>query len=291
MFQSERLRVRIGGLPPGQGQCGVGLVNRARPCLSFPLMPALVEKEGMGAFVAGPNRASFFNTEQHYRVTRLHPAGSRSLRFYFDPRLVGEALGGIPEWSGDPQRPFTAASALVGHGPYLLHRLLERHLQEEGRPDSALVEEAAVRLLRLALRGHERAIPPVTSRATRAAHDQAVRSAERFMAMHQDEPIALADIGRAACLSPTHLCRVYRARTGITVHGFLLSQRLRRAIDLLINTADDTSLIAAQCGFSSRSHLSDALYRATGIRPKGARFGGSAREVRRILDALSREPA
>ncbi len=283
LFSSPRVEIRRGGITPAdRTRWGKEQYHASPPCVSFPMVPVLVEKEGMSPFIGAMNRASLFNQGQHFRVTRVASPTTSSFRLYFAPDLIAESLTGRSAWTGDSARPFAVGSTIIGHETYLEHRKLQAGLGTS--PDPMQIEEHALRILDMIFaRLSTPAAPPMGSPRTRRAHEDAVRAAEQCMSIRYAERLTLATIARSACVAPTHLCRIYRACTGITVHEYLTRHRLRRGVDLLLTTRMDTSEIAARCGFSSRSHFSDSLSRVTGARPGTIRK--DPRAIRTIMDA------
>jgi transcriptional regulator GlxA family with amidase domain len=59
------------------------------------------------------------------------------------------------------------------------------------------------------------------------------------------------DLVARAVMSPRNFARQFAARTGITPHQWLISQRLCRAQELLEHTAEPVDQIAAKCGLTS----------------------------------------
>ena len=93
--------------------------------------------------------------------------------------------------------------------------------------------------------------------------------------IHQNYPgdVSLADIARAANLSPYHLTRVFKKAAGISPHQYLLQVRVNSARSLLTAGAGDRSLaeIAAAVGFADQSHLTRHFKRMLGVTPKQVR--------------------
>jgi transcriptional regulator GlxA family with amidase domain len=83
-----------------------------------------------------------------------------------------------------------------------------------------------------------------------------------LMETHTDEPLALSDVARRAAISLRQMERLFHQRFGRGPQEFYLQLRLRRAQQLLTHTSAPVAAIAAQCGFSSASHLA-RFYRRT----------------------------
>jgi len=84
---------------------------------------------------------------------------------------------------------------------------------------------------------------------------------------------ALAD---AACLSPYHFARMFKASFGMSPHAWVMQRRLARARQLLADARLGLPQVAADAGYAHLSHLNAALCRA-GL--------GSAARYRRVAGA------
>ena len=83
------------------------------------------------------------------------------------------------------------------------------------------------------------------------------------------EPLKLEDVARAACFSPYHFHRIFRALMGETLATFVKRVRLERAATLLSHRRDATlTEIALACGFASSSDFSRSFRRHYGVAPR-----------------------
>ncbi|MCB9831229.1 MAG: AraC family transcriptional regulator [Planctomycetes bacterium] len=108
---------------------------------------------------------------------------------------------------------------------------------------------------------------------------------------HLGEPIRLEDVARAACFSPGHFHRIFRATIGETLAEFVTRLRLERALRLLAHDPRaNLTRIALACGFGSSSNFSRVFKQHHGVAP--SRFDlGSLRDRRRAeLQALIEAP-
>ena len=93
------------------------------------------------------------------------------------------------------------------------------------------------------------------------------------MHARQDERISLAEVARAACLSPYHFHRLFRATFRTTPHEYLTRERLERARHLLANEDLPVTEVSLRAGFEALGSFSTMFRR---------RFGVSPREFRRL---------
>ena len=85
------------------------------------------------------------------------------------------------------------------------------------------------------------------------------------------EPLTVADLARAAALSPAHFSRRFRDTFGVTPHGYLLTRRLERAATLLRNTDHSVARICAEVGLSSLGSFTSSFTRTYGHSPTAYR--------------------
>lgn len=98
------------------------------------------------------------------------------------------------------------------------------------------------------------------SRACRKALDYIYRH-------YAESDLALTAIARAAALSTSQLCRVFRAECGTTPMKYLTRVRVARACDLLRKTGQSIKEVAAAVGFSDPLHFSRVFRRSQGLSP------------------------
>jgi AraC-like DNA-binding protein len=104
--------------------------------------------------------------------------------------------------------------------------------------------------------------------ATWDGHAAAVHRARMFIARNLTEPVSLDDVARAAGLSRSHLCRVFRDLTGVPVHAFLNDLRLREAIWRLPDYERRLGELGVELGFHSASHFATAFRSRFGMPPR-----------------------
>jgi AraC-like DNA-binding protein len=85
------------------------------------------------------------------------------------------------------------------------------------------------------------------------------------------EPLVVADLARAAGLSPAHFSRSFRDAFGVTPHGYLLTRRLERAAALLRNTDHPVARVCAEVGLSSLGSFTTSFTRTYGSSPTAYR--------------------
>ncbi len=77
------------------------------------------------------------------------------------------------------------------------------------------------------------------------------------------EPLTVADLARAARLSPAHFSREFRRTFGESPHQYLLTRRLERAAALLRNTSGGGGRLVVELRGKGNRHPVGARLRAT----------------------------
>lgn len=142
-----------------------------------------------------------------------------------------------------------------------------------------LVADALLRYLVAAL-SVTRTVADV--RGTPAAHRQVVAMTEGFLQEHFREPLTVAEIAAAVGVSGSHLHRIYRAETGMTLVSRVHRLRLEAAAQRLRDTDQTVLAIAHAVGFASQSHLTRLFTRHFGCTPGRYRDASGERGVSSI---------
>ncbi|WBB89376.1 helix-turn-helix domain-containing protein [Verrucosispora sp. WMMC514] len=82
-----------------------------------------------------------------------------------------------------------------------------------------------------------------------------------------DQPLTVEDLARQANLSSRQLARQFRSVTGTTPLRWLLTQRIRRAQELLESTDDSIDTIASAAGMGTATTLRRHFHRTVGVPP------------------------
>ena len=92
-------------------------------------------------------------------------------------------------------------------------------------------------------------------------------------------PFTLTELAAAACVSPEHLCRVFRSALGHGPMETVRLARLDRALSLLLHTNYAVGEVASRCGFHSGIAFTQAFRTAFGMPPSGIRRRVSAGDI------------
>ncbi|HKV99153.1 MAG TPA: AraC family transcriptional regulator [Vicinamibacterales bacterium] len=225
----------------------------------FPYRGVYVRHLGNDDAVAESNQVVFFNAYEAYRVSHPVAGGDASLSVTVDEGQLREL----------------APRSLLGDGARLTFR--RQRLRIDARA------QALVAVLRHSLRHQiaepleaesltltlaQRALGPRTSHAPGASvgRQRLVDRAKLVLAGNLARRWTLAEIARHVRCSPVYLTQVFQQVEGLPLYRYQLRLRLARALDLLAQYDDLTSL-SLDLGFSSHSHFTAAFRAVYGRTP------------------------
>jgi transcriptional regulator GlxA family with amidase domain len=88
-----------------------------------------------------------------------------------------------------------------------------------------------------------------------------------FLAERIAGEVSLAELAALCRLSPSHFARSFRATFGLPPHRWLLTERVRRATELMRAREESLDQIALACGFVDQSHFSRVFRRVMHLTP------------------------
>lgn len=235
----------------------------------FPRTSTWIQHEGGRPFVADPSVATLYNAHQRYTRRPIAAVGDCCEFVVLAPEVLRPIVARLDPASADaPERLLKHTHAPISSTVYLRQRQVYRHVRTSPVPDALFVEETMVR-----------AVSHVLGGAYRTAHQ--VSDGQRDLVEHVREVIArrfttaltLSALSDAAGTSVFHLCRVFKAATGITLHQYVTQVRLRASLERLTDAQSDLSAIALDLGFSTHSHFTAAFRACYGMTPSSYRAG------------------
>jgi AraC-like DNA-binding protein len=271
VYESPLLRI-------GRWRCPVdhpSFVNSGpttEACFVFPREPVWIAHEHERPFVADANTVTYYNAGQCYERRRLSARGDRCEWFAPGEDLLRDALTGVDPRASVPEgRVFDFTHGPSDPASYLLQRTIVEHVAAEAAPDRLFVEESALQVF-ARVAGLARTCRPRSLRrpGTGTLIDP-VEAARSHIAAHFTERFSLGDLARLVGASVFHLSRVFRERTGFSLHAYRTELRLRAALERIEDPAADLLTVALDLGFSSHSHFTDAFRRRFGLTPSALR--------------------
>lgn len=227
--------------------------------LVFPYRGVYVRHLGQHQAVGEANQVLFFNAFEGYRISHPVPGGDASLTVVISEPILRELAppaflhdGATLSFRQQRLRVDARTQALVA----LLRHSLRQNIAEPLEAES------------LALTLAQRALGPRTTHAAGASvgRQRLVDRAKLVLASDVARRWTLAEIAAEMRCSPVYLTQVFQQVEGLPLYRYQLQLRLARALDLLVQYNDLTTL-SLDLGFSSHSHFSAAFRQAYGRSP------------------------
>jgi AraC-like DNA-binding protein len=178
------------------------------------------------------------------------------------PERTAPSLAYLSALHGDRER------ALTGRVCTLTKRC-EKALNPSGAEEDFLALGVSLLEYYEQIRAQAARLPAVRS-STRQELFRRLLIGREYIHSHGSDPISLANVARAACLSPFHFHRGFTRAFQQTPHSYLTQLRLARARDMI---ASGSSVLEAciAVGFSSPSAFSRLFRQRLGYAPSAAR--------------------
>jgi len=244
-----------------QGSCRP---QSAEECTSstqmvFPYRGVYVRHLGQDQAVAEANQVLFFNAAEGYRVSHPVPGGDASLTLVISEAMLRE-LAPPMFLRGSPALAFRHQRLRIDARTQALVALL-RHSLRQGIAEPLEAETVGLTLV-------QRALGRRTTHAAGASagRQRLVDRVKLVLASDLSRRWTLAAIAAEVRGSPVYLTQVFQQVEGLPLYRYQLRLRLARALDLLAQYDDLTSL-SLDLGFSSHSHFSAAFRQAYGRSP------------------------
>lgn len=283
LWESDLVRFGRFRAAPEESDFAVAGEIRSAPALVFPRTIVGIAQAGWEPFVSDPMNAVMYNLGQPYRRSSATGEEDRCEWFHFAPEVMSEILAEIdPTRADDPDSPFRSPRVTIDADIYGSQRLVVRHVVEAGAPDPLLVEETLLWVLRNSLARQT----DVASGRGAGAGRRWTEAAREVLAERYEDGASLRRIAEEIGCSPFHLCRVFRAETGTTLHRYRLRLRLSVALDRIAEPSSDLSAIAFDLGFASHSHFTAHFRQTFGFTPSEFRRRASRLRVLRLRERL-----
>jgi AraC-like DNA-binding protein len=245
----------------------------------FPRTPVWIVPDGREPLLATVNDVLRYDADARYR-RRLAASEGDHCTFVLVGQALADELGIDGRPVGGSGRP-TLCRRQIPIGAFASQRAVHAALRR-GQADPLMVDETTLGLLAaltpVVAPESSRHVPPAGFPDTCLGTDEAVEAVETVRlrlampAPNRHLP-SLAELAAEVHYSPFHLTRMFRRRTGTTIHAFGRQLRLRRSLDDVLDGRLDLTDVALAHGFCSHSHFTREFRRE---------FGRPPSEVRRL---------
>ena len=239
--------------------------------LVFPYRGVFVRHLGSDQAVAEANQVLFFNAGDGYRVSHPLAGGDASLDLVIDAAVLRE-LTPATALQNRAELAFREQRLRIDPRAQLLTSRL-RHRLRAGVADPLEAEDLAFALVQRSFGAR------TTHRASGgAARRRLVDRTKLVLTSDLARRWTLAEIAAEVGGSPVYLTQVFRQVEGVPLSRYQLRLRLARALDLLAEH-DDLTTLGLDLGFSSHSHFSAAFRQTYGLTPSQFRNATKIRHV------------
>lgn len=230
-------------------------------------------QEDKAPFVADPVMATFHNPGTAFRREPIAGNDDESDYLILDAAAVDEIAGelGIARRGEDDYR-FPVGQSTLPHRVHATAMRLFARAAANPKPAALWLEEHGLAFAANCIAAAQ-AMPDAgdanaaRKRVARWRPDPVAR-AKRYMIEHLGEAPSLAEIARGAHSSPFHLTRLFRARTGLSLHQYVMALKLRVSLNRLEAYDGRLDRLAQTLGFSDLPHLSRLFRKAFGMSPR-----------------------
>ncbi|MFG1465019.1 AraC family transcriptional regulator [Xanthobacter sp. DSM 24535] len=118
---------------------------------------------------------------------------------------------------------------------------------------------------------------PAAPRARSGLPKWRLKRVEAYIDANLGESVSLADMAEAAGLSRMHFAAQFRIATGQRPHEYLMSRRIERACQMLLETKESVVQVALGVGFQTQAHFTTVFRRFVGETPYRWRSANRAR--------------
>ncbi len=100
-----------------------------------------------------------------------------------------------------------------------------------------------------------------------SVHSARIKQAKDYIEAHLQEKLSVKQIAEQLHYSPSYFSQIFRQSVKMPPYEYLLSRRIERAKELLLQTNFPLEIIAARSGFQEITHFIYAFKKSTGLSP------------------------
>lgn len=227
--------------------------------LVFPYRGVYMRHLGSDDAIAEANQVLFFNAEEGYRVSHPVEGGDSSLDLAIDESLLHELApkDHLQEGSGVA---FRRQRLRIDPRTQALVAML-RHSLRNGTIETLEAETLTLTLIRRSMGERSSHVPQGTF-----GKQKLVDRAKLVLSGDLARRWTLNEIAAEVRVSPVYLTQVFQQVEAMPLYRYQLRLRLARALDLL-GQYDDLTTLSMDLGFSSHSHFTSAFRKTYGSTP------------------------
>jgi AraC family transcriptional regulator len=188
------------------------------------------------------------------------------LHIHLQPELINQ----IAETAELKIESIDLTHSFSKYDPHLqqIAMMLLAELKSDGIMGRLYVESLTQVLAIHLLRNYSTLTPTIVTPENHRLTHLRLQQAIDYIHTYLDCDLSLLQIAASINISPSYFASLFKKATGISLHQYVIKQRVERAQLLLTTTDLAIANIALQVGFSSQSHLTWHCKRLTGMTPK-----------------------
>lgn len=257
----------------------------------LPRSGTYVRKDALGKVIADPNQILLSNKDQPYDISHPVKGEDRSTVILLGTRTLLEIASEFDRSVGErPDKPFPRTCITTNSRWHLSQFWLLNVRRQAAFPNPMAVEEFVLTLVGEILASvfaTNAACSTSRSTDTERAHRDLVHSVKLVLAARFRDRLLLDEIAAAVYCSPYHLSRVFKRKTGLTIHQYQQRLRLLHAAERIVeNSEEDFDRIALDLGFASHSHFTTQFGKSFNLSPSDFRRSVNSRQLRRMSKIL-----
>lgn len=140
--------------------------------------------------------------------------------------------------------------------------------KEEDKNYEIMLKGDLLRLLAIVVREYEKGYQTCETKEIFQNYREAIKDSIKYIQEHYNEEIRLDDVCRHSLMSKTYFCYIFKNLTGKTFSEFLLDLRMRKSMELLIETDMSVTDICYKVGFNDVTYFCRVFKRVIGFSPK-----------------------
>lgn len=143
-----------------------------------------------------------------------------------------------------------------------LKKIFNLFHREELLGRELLIQSEILRLWPSILKRAQRVSTPVN-----AVGNDRIKKIVTYIEEHYAEKITLRSISEQIFLSPEECSRYFKKMIGTSLFQFIIQYRIKKSLDLLLNTELTIAEVAQHCGFSTQSYYTACFKKIKGCTP------------------------
>ena len=207
------------------------------------------------AIVKNPHTRYLINFSEEYTESICRNMGEKSIKKVFVTVIIG-----IPE-------------SRQGYILSLFERMEEEYLESKSDEYAdTMIKNYLSELFVFILRYNKR---KSNGDISEEIPEKEIQTAARFIYDNYDKDITLSKVAGYIHMSESYFSKKFKSVTGLNFSEYLVSTRMQRAEELLLNTKKSITEIAEICGFSDANYFGDVFKKRRGVSPnKYRKFKG-----------------